>query len=51
MYKHKVLQSRANYNMEWPKPSSVKDVRSFLGLAGFYRRFIVVIVATLQYFM
>ena len=21
--------------VEWPKPSSVKDVRSFLGLAGF----------------
>ena len=26
--------------VEWPKPSSVKDVRSFLGLAGFYRWFI-----------
>ena len=25
---------------EWPIPSSVKDVRSFLGLASFYRKFI-----------
>ena len=26
--------------VEWPPPKSVKDVISFLGLAGFYRRFI-----------
>ena len=25
---------------QWPKPTSTTDIRSFLGLAGYYRRFV-----------
>ena len=26
--------------VEWPTPRNIKDVHSFLGLAGFYKRFV-----------
>lgn len=32
--------SKVQCIMEWPKPSSLKALRGFLGLAGYYRRFV-----------
>jgi hypothetical protein len=35
-----VHQDKVQAVSEWPIPKSVRDIRSFLGLAGYYRRFI-----------
>ena len=35
-----VVPDKIQSIMDWETPRSVKDVRSFLGLAGYYRRFI-----------
>ena len=36
----KMDQERVKAILEWPEPKTVKGVRSFLGLANFYQRFI-----------
>jgi hypothetical protein len=32
--------SKVQYVLSWSAPTSVSDIQSFLGLAGYYRRFI-----------
>ncbi|KAL4323351.1 hypothetical protein GQ457_11G000120 [Hibiscus cannabinus] len=33
-------QSKVSCILDWPAPSSIKELRGFLGLSGYYRRFI-----------
>ena len=33
-------KEKVDRTLSWPKPKNVKDVRKFLGLANYYRRFI-----------
>jgi hypothetical protein len=35
-----MVDTKATATQQWPTPTSVKQLRSFLGLAGFYRQFI-----------
>ena len=33
-------EKKVNRVLSWPEPKNIKDVRKFLGLANYYRRFI-----------
>jgi len=35
-----IKKEKVNGVLSWPKPKNIKDVRKFLGLANYYRRFI-----------
>ena len=41
-----VDQQKIKSILDWPVPKNVSDIRSFLGLAGYYRRFIHAFAAT-----
>ena len=36
----KVDPQKVKASTEWPRPTNVMEIRRFLGLAGYYRRFV-----------
>jgi len=36
----KIEKKKVDKVLSWPKPKNIKDVRKFLGLTNYYRRFI-----------
>ena len=46
-----VDESKINAIKTWPQPTNLHQVRSFLGLAGFYRRFVKVLAPLLHLYM
>jgi hypothetical protein len=36
----RVMQDKIEAVQEWPKPKNIRELRAFLGLAGYYRRFV-----------
>ena len=35
-----IKKEKVDKVLSWPEPKNVKDIRKFLGLANYYRRFI-----------
>ena len=38
--KIEIEKKKVNEELSWPEPKNMKDVRKFLGLTNYYRRFI-----------
>jgi len=36
----KMEKEKINRVLSWPEPKNIKDIRKFLGLANYYRKFI-----------
>ena len=37
---NRIEKEKVDRVLSWPEPKNVKDIRKFLGLANYYRRFI-----------